>query len=388
MERAIFDITLELAQSHSGRAVTVKRGDTHRTLRIHLSDGGRPYPITEECQGVFTAVKPDGSHIFNDCRVEGQTVLYDLTPQTTALPGELECELRLYGKDGALLTSAAFALTVADTVYADGDENIVSTGEATALTKLLAEGEEKLSQMEKVLQNEANHAVINDGVVGANAWSGKNTVDKLCPGFAASGSVVTCEPLEGYPLEVTASEEATKVVRCGKNFYDKTKYPFNPKNWINQNTGAVVGGDNGYSCTVDYIPISHLRGKTITLNHTPGGSSPGMAFYDVNKTYISGKKGSAVVVPDTAVYMRFTVNDTYADGEDVQIEIGDTATAFEPYNCDIFAPNEQITALRGVNTLYADAGNITVTGKADPVAINRKLEARLAALEAAIVNNT
>lgn len=275
-------------------------------------------------------------------------------------------------------------------------------------------------------------AVVDDENICQKPWSSKNTVDKLCPSFTASGSAVTCEPVEGYPLEVVSTIndkgdywESITLRQSGKNLFDKTKYPFNPKNWINQNTGAVVGGDNGYSCTVDYIPISHLRGKTITLNHTPGGSSPGMAFYDGNKIYISGKKGSAVVVPDTAVYMRFTVDNAYADGEDVQWEVGSVATAYEPYkgqtltadfanlyeahvlfgsynwqtgvldtgddgyyqhdpatdtftiidNPSAYVPPtvRNIYPVVGENCFYSDCGNTTVSGKADPVAIINKL---------------
>ena len=430
MQRAISDLTLELSRSCDGAAVTVKRGDTHRRLRIRLTQAGRPYPVDAGCSAVFTAVKPDGSHLFNACTVTDGAIYYDLTPQTTALPGELACEIRLYGENEALLTSAAFLLTVADTVYQDGDESVASSGEATELTRLINEADRKISELEAVLANEVNHAIIDDSALGTDAWSSKNIVDKLCPSFTESDSAVACEPVEGYPLEVVSAlapkaddsyHGVITLTQCGKNFYDKTKYPFSPKNWINQNTGDVVGGNNGYSCTVDYIPISHLRGKTITLNHTPGGSSPGMAFYDVNKTYISGKKGTAVVVPDTAVYMRFTVNDAYADGEDVQWEIGSVATAYEPYKGQTFTADlsevgvaeggynwntgvlindsgemwqhnlsnntftnidtedynplivRSVPALPGTNTLYSDCGDTEVSGKADPVKIIEKL---------------
>jgi len=39
---------------------------------------------------------------------------------------------------------------------------------------------------------------------GDGAWSGKNTVDRLCPAFSESGSVVSCHPVEGYPLSVVS----------------------------------------------------------------------------------------------------------------------------------------------------------------------------------------
>ena len=48
---------------------------------------------------------------------------------------------------------------------------------------------------------------------------------------------------------------------------------------------------------------------------------------------------------------------------------------------------QEILALSGVNTLYSDTGDTTVSGKADPVAIIEDLKTRLATLEAAIVNN-
>lgn len=48
---------------------------------------------------------------------------------------------------------------------------------------------------------------VDDGRVGNAPWSSKNTVDKLCPSFAESGSVVTCAPVEGYPLGVVSKIE-------------------------------------------------------------------------------------------------------------------------------------------------------------------------------------
>lgn len=50
-------------------------------------------------------------------------------------------------------------------------------------------------------------AHIDDGKVSADVWSSKNTVDKLCPSFAKRGAVVTCEPVEGYSLEVVSHIE-------------------------------------------------------------------------------------------------------------------------------------------------------------------------------------
>ena len=47
---------------------------------------------------------------------------------------------------------------------------------------------------------------------------------------------------------------------------------------------------------------------------------------------------------------------------------------------------QQITALSGTNTLFADAGNITVTGASDPIATITALQNRVSALESAALN--
>jgi len=139
MEQTIHTITMDLQRPGNPGAVTVKKGDTHRLLRLRLLAGGKPYVLSAECYGVFTARKPDSTVICNACTREGNTLLYQLTPQTTAVAGTLDCEIRLYGEKDALLTTAAFCLTVEDTVYTEGDEAITSAGEVTALTRLISQ---------------------------------------------------------------------------------------------------------------------------------------------------------------------------------------------------------------------------------------------------------
>lgn len=196
----------------------------------------------------------------------------------------------------------------------------------------------------------ARHAVADDSAISRKPWSSKNTVDKLCPSFTESGSIVCCEPVEDYPLEVTVQINCVQEeggdpcsMGVGKNLYNVAKYPLTSGFYINHKKGSC-SASTSYACTTSkvedgqanpaYIPIAGLAGKTITLNHTPGGANPGMAFYDVGRNYISGAKGEAVVVPDNAAYMAFSVPIAYADGSDVQIEIGEVSTEYEPYESD------------------------------------------------------
>lgn len=58
---------------------------------------------------------------------------------------------------------------------------------------------------------------------------------------------------------------------------------------------------------------------------------------------------------------------------DIQIEVGKTATTFEAYTAETFTPGDTIPALPGVNTIFADAGEVTVTGRANPATMIEKL---------------
>ena len=125
------------------------------------------------------------------------------------------------------------------------------------------------------------------------------------------------------------------VVRAGKNLYDAETYPLT-SGWVHGGEGDI-GSDRTYYCIQDYIPCVGLRGKTITLNHRPGGTNPGFAFYNNEKVFISGEKNNSrtadepmtATVPNNACYYRFTVSANYLD--EIQIELGSEATEYEPY---------------------------------------------------------
>lgn len=122
------------------QTVTVKQYDTARELHITLTDGGSPYPIGRDCTAVFSALKPDGYVILNNCTVEDNTVVYAFTAQTTAACGVMPSEVRIYGADNALLTSHRFFLRVEKAVYGgDTEDKVVSGNEYNALTKLISQ---------------------------------------------------------------------------------------------------------------------------------------------------------------------------------------------------------------------------------------------------------
>ena len=254
-------------------------------------------------------------------------------------------------------------------------------------------------------------ALIDDSVASTeNAWSSKNTVDKLCPTFTESGSVVTCEPVEGYPLEVTAEEGAT-ITRCGKNIWRfenmGKQYSINgDSNAAKLETGVRANqtrANAGYcSIMCRWLPISVLDGKTITIscNIAPSVSSlvPMLQIGYFSET-MTKRKGVTEIYKSGSLSLNVDSKNTAADGceyigfwfyiqtgdgrqvkagdyvdfTDFQIEISNTATAYEPYKGVTYSVGEPIPALPGTNTIYADVGTVTVTGKANPSAIIEKL---------------
>lgn len=149
---SITRITLNLQETNTIVSIKAKRGDTGRRLLIHLSDGSIPYAIDRDCYAVFTAEKPDGTKIHNPCTIETNMIVYTFTEQTCAAVGTLHCEIKLYGGNSKLLTSACFLITVYDTVYREGDE-ITSEGEMGTLDALIAQANALITDVEQKLES-------------------------------------------------------------------------------------------------------------------------------------------------------------------------------------------------------------------------------------------
>lgn len=238
---------------------------------------------------------------------------------------------------------------------------------------------------------------VDDTKIGANPWSSKNTVDKLCPSFTESGGVVTCEPVVGYPLTVAAGEEATQIVRCGKNLFD-----------FKQPVSLVyyTASDGGQSFRYGYSFV--LPAGTYTMHAEPIGEVKNQYIYcylnDLNDNYLS-VEGFSYIKQGTKYYTRtFTLtepakvyiynglgtssgggdeastNELFHDENNVQIEAGTEKTDYEPFCGEAFAVGVDIPAQEGLNCLYADRGSVTVSGKSDPVKIIEKLTTAIIAI--------
>jgi hypothetical protein len=113
---------------------------------------------------------------------------------------------------------------------------------------------------------------------------------------------------------------------------------------VDAGTGTVLtSSGNSYS---DWITIKpNTRYTASNLNILGDATGHHCAFYDVNKTYISGVVSSSLTSPSNAVYLRISFTTSLKDL--VQLEEGSTATSYEPFNVQLNKkPNHAIAKER------------------------------------------
>ncbi len=147
-------ISLDIHEVESQEALELKHLDSSKILKISLTDNGLPYEISEECRAIFIAKKADETYIINECFIEDNMIIYDITAQTTASTGTVECEIRLTGgEDNVLLTSPKFSIFVVPTIYENGGAASASKNEFDALSKLITNSKALISEIETSLEN-------------------------------------------------------------------------------------------------------------------------------------------------------------------------------------------------------------------------------------------
>ena len=265
------------------------------------------------------------------------------------------------------------------------------------------------------IRNKPNPVEINDTAVGGDAWSSKNIVDKLCPTFTESGAVVVCEPVEGYPLEVVSgiepyqsgtgepSPDNIRDISGGSSIMVFHECDIESRQLIadfgqtvyggsfNWGTGELVSnmvcltftGDEdwtvlGGGSNIAYAFLS-IGARGYVDDTAPQVSSHFMMYTITSSTENIGfDAANSIPYNDARVRFRMKkglkldewiafLKEQYANGTPVQVCFG----VSNPTTVKLAA--QEILALPGVNTLYADNGNVTVTCKSYPGAAIEKL---------------
>jgi hypothetical protein len=226
-----------------------------------------------------------------------------------------------------------------------------------------------------------------DTAIGAYPWSSKKIVDTLCLPIEETGAVVACEPVEGYPLEIVADENATTITQCGKNLWNfksgvsvvnytttadvyTERYGYRvklPAGTYTAHAELVKNLGSSYQYVYGYIVKDN--GDMVRTAHL-------VAAGDVTTRTITLKQDECYLIChgySMTSISESQANKLFNEGWNIQIEVGKTKTPYEAYSGNTFAIGETIAANSGVNYLFVDSGNITVKGRENPQATFNKL---------------
>ena len=113
-----------------------------RFLKIKLFNEAKEFNVNDrDLAFKFFARKPDGTEVFNNCTVENNFVVIELTSQTLAVAGKVKAELMIYGKaNGEVLTTKPFIINVIESI--NSQSAIESTNEYSVIMNIVKELEE------------------------------------------------------------------------------------------------------------------------------------------------------------------------------------------------------------------------------------------------------
>ena len=213
MNISYFNIALDIKETQSQVSIPMKRGCTNYGVRITLVDGNKPYNITKECIALFSATKPDGAIIENNCTINKNKINYKVTDQTVAASGVLDCAIMLYGADEELLASAHFTIVVderavGDVPVSEDEKNFFDSMVASEIARRESE-EERIKAEEGRVTAEAQRVEAENGRVEAEAL---RDTDELSRNTAEEGRV-TAEAQRVKAENGRVSAEKSRVIR-------------------------------------------------------------------------------------------------------------------------------------------------------------------------------
>lgn len=223
-------------------------------------------------------------------------------------------------------------------------------------------------------------------------WSSAKIISSVSQSFSQSGSIITCHPVEGSPLhvvsEITAVQEGTgdpspdnvrpivgynsaNLVRCGKNLFDVDvieSYTLTNDSYITNNgdgsiTVTTVTTNSAAGTRKSLNQLCHMIKPNIyilTANSTGTEKHFYSATWEENGTWNFGSQKTLLSsMMDSSVWACASGANTTATISNIQIELGTTATTYEPYRGQTYTADFGETVYGG--TLDWATGVLTVT---------------------------
>lgn len=323
--------------------ITAKEGDINsRNLEFRLLDNSLPFSLAGRTVRCYM-VKPDKRIVFSELQIidaeDGRCVL-TLSLQSLIVSGMAKLELIIY-EAGKKLSIIPIKMNIIKSL--NSDKLLESTNEFGALNDALWKidtfkasidskaSKEDLKKLSSQLDTKANVEYVDNKISKVASGSPKGiyptlndlniakptgdngiyiTTDNGCWNYWNGNAWVSGGIYQGVKIDYNSisQKHLTFPAIQGKeriNLYDKESAV--KGSYVDRETGNIFANASYSYC--DYIEI--LPSMNYMCNATDNGEQ--LAFYDSNKTYISGlllKDNNKFVTPSNAEYVRITVKIT------------------------------------------------------------------------------
>ena len=170
MNNSTYRFTLDLQKHNSQKSIAVFQHDTAVKLYIGLTDGGRPYELSQGCYAVFYGKRSDDKVLVHMCEPKDTTeLIYEFKKSTAAVAGIVECQIRVYSADARLITAPKFAIVVEERVVSDNDIDIEDDDRYDALDELFAKDNERTEAEDLRNESELARLIAEDAREQAEA---------------------------------------------------------------------------------------------------------------------------------------------------------------------------------------------------------------------------
>lgn len=132
--KEITEISLKLRDEEINYLVSAKQGDraTRYVYAKIQNDDGTEYTIPDNCIAIVNIKKPDKHFCYNECKIENNRVIIELTNQALAAAGTAHADIELRNEQNALILSTqSFGIEIEQSMR--NENAILSSNELTAL---------------------------------------------------------------------------------------------------------------------------------------------------------------------------------------------------------------------------------------------------------------
>ena len=332
-------------------------GDTGTyTLRIRFTNRGTPAEFDGK---LFTvrAKRADGKILTDAGKIKDGICSYTLKNSMYAVPGELILELAVSDSAGAYVTAKILYARVIEGM----GEGTLATENTNVYVTLLAQMNEQLSSAKELM--EGGRAYLNEAKQQADEAKkqideAKKQIDEAkkqadaikeqredLKQHTANALTETVSGESVFVSDISPVEHGVKVKATSDTVTDLSTVTVNAAG-KNLCDGMLelgnIGMDNGaegvatiQKRTINYIPVKPNTTYVISREDLAGKIYT--RFYDKDKNYL-GYFFSAVPSPSTfttkenCYFLRLMFGGDMDLTEKVQVELGDTATEYEPYS--------------------------------------------------------